>query len=160
MTNWQDAARRYRESAQIKTQETQQTTQLDYPKPLHSPADVLQATRELEQFMRSDEGRAALELLTASGRHLNFGEEYEGGGSSVVYFIDGTGLNRSIEASGTWTIYAKEVPKPSITPVTAKDAIEAAINPCMGAKKPSEVMTWLRSQLDAIASQAPETATK
>jgi hypothetical protein len=160
MANWQDAARRYREAAQIKTQETQQTAQLGYEKPLHSPADVLQATRELEQFLRSDEGRAALDLLTASNRHINFGEEYEGGGSSVVFFIDGTGLNRSIEASGTWTVYAKEVPKPKITPITAKEAIEAAINPRMGGKKPNEVMTWLRSQLDAIASHAPETAAK
>ena len=146
---WSDAARRYALPLPIPVKKKSAIP----PLRVHVDPDGL--ARDLATFIANAEGLAAKALLAASKRHINFGESYEGGGYGQVWFFDGTGFNRSDEAMGTWIAYAKEVPVPKITPMTAREAAEAAIDPRRGAKKPDEVMAWLRSQLDIIAEQAP-----
>jgi hypothetical protein len=117
--------------------------------------DIDQGTIELEQFMRN-EGQAAMELLQASNRHICFGENYDGGGFGEVYFIDGRGLQKSIEAMGMWVAYRSDIiPKPELSPITARQAIQAAAQ--HGGKKATEVVSWLHAELDKIASAAPAT---
>lgn len=162
-SNWSEAAQSYRaaEAARLITEqdhvaaakrdqvannETQPRRVADHT------ADIDRGTIELEQFL-SSEGQALKELLRASKRHLNFGEEREGGGYGVVYFIDGNGLQQSVEAMGTWTAYSKDVPEPKLTSITAREAVEAAVH--YGGKKATEVVNWLRGELDKIANSAP-----
>lgn len=137
--DWDDAARRYREQKKV----------------LVSGDEVLRAVRELDAFLESSRGQDAIELLAASGRHINFGEELMCSGYGVVYFLDGNGLQKSIEGMGSWIAYSKPEP-PQVRRSSAKEAIRAAVNPNMSGKEPRKVMPWLRAELDRIASKAPE----
>ncbi len=118
-------------------------------------ADIARCARRLEQFLESDKGLAALELLKASRRHINFAEDYDGGGYGIVFAITGDGLQQSVEAMGTWMLYAKpkDVRKPHLSPISALEAIEAAVH--HGKKDPAEIMVWLEGELDTIAESAP-----
>lgn len=144
MTNWHEAAERYRK-AQHETQSVEVRKEIE------------QAARMLDLFLESDEGKAALELLSASRRHIRFGERPESG-MTTVYFLNGDGLRKSVEAAGMWTAYAKDVPPPRLSPLTALEAISVAANPECGAdggRKPDRIIPWLRIELDAIAMKAP-----
>lgn len=159
-TNWNQAAQKYWTADAARQQQKQEQD----TKALRSHilrdemrcqqvTDIENAVVELEEFMRAD-GQAAMELLRASRRHLNFGEEKnDGGGYGTVYFIDGSGLQKSVEAMGMWAAFSKNVKGPEITPITARQAIEAAVH--YGDKMAKEVVSWLRSELDRIASSAP-----
>lgn len=138
--NWFDAARKYQQAKHAQSQ---------------LPAEIDKATRDLEQFIASNEGSAAKTLLKASGKHIIFGETEASGGFGAVYFMNGDGLQRSVEAMGMWTAYAKEVPKPNLSPITARQAVEAAVY--YNKEKPSEVLEWLREKLNEIADSAPQT---
>jgi len=149
--NWVDAARRYKEIEAAK------------PKPVPAPqqervqadtwrlkaAQIADAGRELERFVNSEEGRAAMELLGAAKRHLIFGEEAEGG-YAEVFFIDANGIQKSYEVHGTWTVYAKEkLPEPKISRATSQEAAQAAV--WYARRKPEEIVTWLRGELNKLA---------
>ena len=143
--NWHDAIRKYQRADDEKS-----------GKRIKEETD--QAIRELDQFMNSQEGLTAIALLKASGKHIIFGEEDNSGSGAVVYFINGDGLQQSIESKGTWGDCAKEVPKkPKLSPISAQQAICAAVH--YDTKKPSEILNWLRGQLNEIANSAPETPT-
>ncbi len=154
--NWNDAAARYQAANRQKLREqlVQATpVALPAPKPDNS-LEIAQAATDLHTFMRSEEGRSALALLQESRRHFIFGEDSDGGGYGTVYYLDGTGLHRSIEAMGMWVAYSKEVAKPKISSITAHEAVTAAVE--NGRKKPSEIISWLRAELDKIAAAAPQ----
>lgn len=162
--NWHEAANAYRKEA-----EKPRLKEAEPPKPVKmgpvgpTPSEIDAAVHDLEAFLRSEDGAAARTLLATSGRHINFGETREGGGYETVYYIDGTGLHSSYEAFGTWTAYARtnEVPSPRISAITAREAIEAAtaIHDMVNArKKPAEVVSWLREELNKIAAKAPRDA--
>lgn len=158
-SNWSKAAQKYRAAEAAKQiTEQDQTAAVTRDRIVNDEAtadqlaDIDRGAAELEQFIRI-EGQAVKELLSASKRHVNFGEQREGGGYGVVYFIDGNGLQQSVEAMGTWTAYNKDVPKPVLTPITAHEAVIAAVY--HGGKKATEVVNWLRGELDKIACSAP-----
>ncbi len=153
---WLQAAEQYRRKNEEKSQEkieqsiTTGESHLLTTDELQIKAGLMAyAADDLQKFMNSDEGAAAKALLAASNRHIIFGEESEGGFANVV-FIDRNGLQRSYEASGMWVAYSTNVPEPRISPVQPHEAIQAAVY--YSRKKPNEVMTWLRAELDKIAN--------
>ena len=159
MKNWSDAATRYREKreATAKATKAAATTTSRVVEPSHDFVTVAQTVTALERFLNSADGIAAKKLLTESRRHIIFGEERDGS-YTEVYYLDGEGLGKSFEAAGMWVAYATPgtVPAPQLSTITARQAIEAAINPRIGGKQPEEVMPWLRAELDQIANHAPE----
>jgi hypothetical protein len=159
--NWSKAAQEYQaaEEAQ-KREEENRIAQRVHSQVLKDEAyqrkltEIDRGTAELVQFMLT-EGPAAMELLRASKRHIIFGEVNEGGGFGSVYFIDGNGLQEAYQAMGMWIAYSKDVPRPRLSTITEREAVEAAVQ--HGGKKATEVVTWLRGVLDKIASAAPTT---
>ncbi len=156
---WQSAIEKYQQvnegekRAEKRSVETEQKRQQEH---FCTQEKINQATRDLEQFMSSEEGLTAKALLRVSGRHINFGEDREGGGFGVVYFIDGNGLHQSVEAMGTWQVYTANIPEPKISSINARQAIKAAVH--YAGRKPDEVLYWLRGKLDEIANFAPQTS--
>ena len=159
---WLDAAQRYRKAEEQKQREVsqqrvsqQQEERVQEDRWRLQAANIADAARDLDQFLKSQEGQSAMALLGAAKRHLIFGEECDGGIADVA-FIDASGLQRSIEAGGMGWAYHKlgggEVPKPRISPITARDAVQAAV--WHTKKKPHEVLPWLRDELDKIADAA------
>ena len=153
---WLDAAQRYERAKKVveeqKLVETPQEMMSTEDGRLRLQSEIAKVARELDQFVKSEEGRAAMALLKASGRWVNFGEERESG-YAEVFFIDGNGLFRSVEASGESWIYSREkAPAPKITASTAQAMIEAAAY--HEKRKPAEVLNWLRGELDKIANTA------
>lgn len=154
---WLDAALRYQlaEEQKPKVASVQQEVQVREDTWRLQAAQIADAGRDLEEFLKSQEGQAAMALLGAAKRHLIFGEESEGGYADVA-FIDFAGLQRSVEPSGTGWLYDKlsgsEVPKPKISRITARDAVQAAVFHTK--KKAHEVLPWLRGELDKVADAA------
>jgi hypothetical protein len=122
-------------------------------RPEPDPAEINKAIRELEEFMKSDEGEAAKELLAATGRHIILGEA-PGAGSVTVYFLNDKGLQQSIEVTGSAAAYSRQQPR--VHAILADAAIKAATHPEIGAKQPEEVMPFLRAELDKIAEGIKE----
>jgi hypothetical protein len=150
--NWVNAARRYKEieAAKPKPAPAPQQERVQADTWRLQAAQIADAGHELERFIKSEEGRAAMELLGAAKRHLIFGEQAEGG-YAEVFFIDANGIQKSYEAHGTWTVYTKEkLPEPKISRATSRDAVQAAV--WYAQRKPEEVVTWLRSELDKLAN--------
>ena len=156
---WLDATRRYRQAqAEREKKKTEnlleQEIRVDDSTWRIQAAGIADAARDLEQFLNSQEGQSAMELLAAAKQYIVFGEE-SGGGYANVAFIDGHGLQRSIEPSGIWTTHAKRqelLEQTRISPITAREAIQAAV--WNTTKKPYEVLSWLRRELDNIANAA------
>ncbi|KKU33981.1 MAG: hypothetical protein UX57_C0009G0033 [Candidatus Uhrbacteria bacterium GW2011_GWE2_46_68] len=140
--SWLEAAEKYnRHSPAAKKQE--------------EDALVHQIARELQQFLDSPEGQAALELLKASGRHIILAEERDGA-HGTVYFLDGEGLRKSHEAMGMWTAYANpqegHVRSPRVLPLEAREAVEVVKHD----RQPLvELIACIRRDLDNIAAEAP-----
>ncbi len=151
---WKSAAAAYR-AANEQSQRHELASRKDEEERLRCQQDISAAGLQLQAFL-AGEGAAALELLRESGRHIVFGEENEGGGRVAVYFLNGDGLQLSVEATGLATAYASEKPKPKLLPISSQQAVEAAVLHCD--MKPLEVVDWLRGQLDGIACQAPQVA--
>ncbi len=155
---WVKAAAKYRKKEKKKQRasnaEKEILIQVEREKDDKSFA-ILQSALDLNLFLNSSEGKAALELLGASKRHLIFGKEREEGYADVCY-IDCTGLNSSYEANGvSWLYHKGEVPKPIFSKITALQAVQSAVwNGYV--KHPSEVLPWLRRELDKIAEAAEE----
>lgn len=154
--NWVLATQRYQaegdakklaETERSKSEEAKKQKEREEARKKQEEAQ--QGTQELHEFLISEEGGAAIRLLQASNQHIILGEDQESGGYRTVYLMDGNGLQQSVEASGTWVAYSKNVPKPKITPISTQQAIEAAVN--FGGKKPTEVVDWLKAELDMIA---------
>jgi hypothetical protein len=109
------------------------------------------AAQDLDAFLKSSEGRAAMELLSASGIRIDFSRQSIGDGLGVVCFIDGTGLYCSTEEIKTWVAHGRPHSL-EIEDISANEAIAAAMNPGICGKKPEDVMSCLRNELDSIAS--------
>lgn len=158
MKTWTAAAHNYREydkRQQQKTSDALPDRKAQEEQDRQDMANLTQAMNDLERFIITD-GREALELLSASKRHIVLGEEKEGGGMTTVYFLDGKGLQKSVEVSGTSLAYLKEIPKPAISNLSVMEAVMAAVK--LGRKDPKELVTWLRGELDKIAAASPATA--
>ncbi len=115
--------------------------------------EIETGTAQLETFMNTL-GAEAMELLKASKCFIRLAETPAGDGGCAVYVLDGEGLRVSQEAAGMWVAYTKNVPVPVMAPITARQAIEAAVT--YGGKKATEVVDWLHKELDRIAAAAPK----
>lgn len=157
---WTDAAERFREKrATQKAQEEQRVvakTQADQQvkeRQERYAADVKKAADELFGFISSPQlWIPAKNLLAASERHIVIAEENEGGGSGVVYFIDGNGLQKSVEAMGMWMAYAQkdDIPKPNISSVDVGEVARLAIRQGV---EPHQIVERIRQQLDRLAEE-------
>ncbi|MFA4954103.1 MAG: hypothetical protein WC641_02230 [Patescibacteria group bacterium] len=145
MENWREAAEKYRQAQPAVAQDAQKQR-------------CEQVARKLQDFLVSRLGLEALELLKASRRHIIFGEDPPEGGHTVVYFLNGEGLRQSCEASGMWTAYSASVPRPSLSLISALEAVQAAVK--FGRKDPDGLLRWLREELDKIALAAPTSTPK
>ncbi len=116
--------------------------------------NITRCAKALAQFLKSEEGLVALDMLRESDRHIIFGEEDIGSGHTEVFMLNGGGLMQSQEATGTWVAYQKTPSKPTLTPISAEKAVWAFFQ--LKKKEPDEVMKWLREELNAIAMTAPE----
>jgi hypothetical protein len=141
---WLQAAEQYRlaESEKPKAEPVQQDARVQDDTWRLKAAQIAEAGRELDQFMKGAEGQAAMALLGAAKRHIIFGENAEGG-HATVFLVDSTGLHRSVESSGS-----------GISPASACDAVQAVV--FHRGKKAEEVISWLREQLDMITVLAPQ----
>ena len=142
---WRDAAAAYARQKQV-----EQPTQDEPvpPRPLVDPIQKRAAVQALQRFLTSAQGAAATELLRASGQHIVIAQENEGGGYATVYFLDGDGLHRSVEAAGMWVAYASRVPAPNITPATCEEVVSEAV---FQGTRPEEILPQLIQELNAIA---------
>lgn len=116
--------------------------------------EIQEAAIQLAAFLSSRQGKAAMDLLTATSEqrsHFVFGEDRDGGGFAVIYYLDGTGLRRSYEPSGSWTIYLGKPPAPQISCISAADAVLAAANRKRIA--PEKLMEEVRRHLNLIADR-------
>jgi hypothetical protein len=143
MTDWREAAARYR-----KAQSSEKRIALNN--------EIEKTAHDLAWFLNSEKGDEALKLLAASGLHIIFGTEKAGNGKIAVYLLNGTGLWKSVEATGSSAAYEKQRPSPQLSGIDAMAAITVAVNPeTGGGRSPDRIMAWLRNELDAIAERAP-----
>lgn len=112
------------------------------------------AIEELRAFIDSDDGRIAVHaLLAQTGRHIVFGKTHEihPGHLPTVYALRGGiagGLVRTTtptEGHFAPTFYHQ------VVSASAEEAVAAAI--LLGNKKPEEIMSWLRGELNTIAAE-------
>ena len=150
MENWREAAERYR---QVK------------PPPIQTTQDerFVHAAQELQEFLDSEEGQAALNLLEASNKQIPFCMRMTVDRKvSTAYFMNGNGFRRCCEITDRLaTRYADMVYRPEISSITLLEAVEQAFDynrtnifECF--TNPEDFVPWLRRKLDAIALAAPE----
>ncbi len=138
-------AKKLAETERRKSEEAKKQKELEEAR--KKQEEILQGVEQLREFLMF-EGTVAMRLLQASGNYIVLGED-NGGGFLVVFLINGEGLYKSVEASGMGANT-----KPVLTRISNKDAIEVAVN--HGGKKATEVVSWIRSQLNRIAEAAPK----
>ncbi|QQR60504.1 hypothetical protein IPH19_03780 [Candidatus Uhrbacteria bacterium] len=111
--------------------------------------EIEEEARKLESFLSSVEGNAARRLLKATAKHIIVGELEASPGHAMVCFLDGEGLRQSIEGKGLSGAYAGN--KPDISSTTPELATKAFTHPDRGKRKPSELLNYIRGELDKIA---------
>ncbi|MFA5185074.1 MAG: hypothetical protein WC551_01155 [Patescibacteria group bacterium] len=142
MANWREAAELYRQ-AQVIVEEEKRDERLNH------------VAEQLHDFLASDLGAEALELLKASNRYIVFGYKLRVGGSAIMYLLSGHGCCTSNYIDGYVPAHSDVfVPGPILDPIEPYTAVEAALK--HGHKDPETFMPWLREELDKIAAAAPE----
>lgn len=160
-SKWLEAAESYRlNNGRIAQNSTEQKSEEEAKK----QKEQEEARKKQEQIYRGmeqlsafldDHGSDAMALLKASGRHIIFGESRDGGGFSVVYMINGDGLHQCVESTSvSATFGAGSNPRPVPTKISILKATEAAVR--YGGKRGTEVVKWLKTELDKIAEAAPK----
>lgn len=141
MKNWREAAEKYRQAhpEMIKEEQNQK---------------LRRAAQQLQEFLDSPLGKEALELLGASGRHIDFGVDDSTSAHVLVWYLDGTGLHLNSGRGGLSAAYSKNPSEPTISNISAEDAVLAAYE--HGEYDPEQLMRRLREELDQIADAAPE----
>ena len=119
-------------------------------------SEQLRGVEQLDQFLKSDDGKAGLDLLAARKSWIRLAESEPCFGYCTVWFLDGEGLKSSNEANGMWIAYAKResVREPSISPATAADVFSAVAS--YGEKElqsPGALVAYISARLDQLASQ-------
>ncbi len=152
--NWQSAARKYLELSDAKR--LQEISDREFLRREQEEAsarakklydEIVREISDLSTFMEGD-GKFAMTLLKCSGKRIIFADHNDGGGCSTLYQLDGEGLHRSAQASGTWIAYtAKKLPEPRLVPLTPEHAVHAA-----RACGRYELVSWLKIELDKIAN--------
>lgn len=152
---WDDAAAQYAQRMLKNLREVPAAIPATSPttKPNYT-LEVAQAAISLHEFMNSEEGDRATNLLNWSNRCVIFAQ-YDQGGYGAIYYLDVDGLHRCSQAVGAWVASSSQVTRPKIKTVTTNAIVEAAVQ--YGGKNPSEIIPWLRAELDKIAAAAPQT---
>ncbi len=124
------------------------------PKPLTETAGkkvtnlaVSKVARDLEKFLKSEEGKVGLALLKISERSI-FVENGKEGGSSVL--LDGVGFKRCVVRT-TAEFGRFDSPEDTVFqtfPVSAKEVVEVFLRT---KRDPEGFLPWLRNELDEIA---------
>ena len=116
---------------------------------------IVRLALHLEHFLQSADGRDAIALLQASGRHIVFCTHVERG-QITSFQLDGNGFRKSVQpvqhAVECSTPFA---PRPMMTDVTPIQIVEAVIRQKIGGRSPDELVPWLHRKLDEIADDAP-----
>lgn len=94
----------------------------------------MQAASELTEFLASESGKDALDMLKQGGKAVIIGMD-----SSNEFFLGGDGLQSS---------RMRDESVPHITPATAKEVLAVVENP-------QSFLSWLVDRLDEIADAAP-----
>lgn len=143
MANWREAAELYRQAQAVVEKDKQDEK-------------IARVARQLQEFLDSQPGRDACELLDASNQAVYFAREVypDGPKAKVVvnYYLYWRGLmlcrSRDLEdpddseMEGVWA-----------ATITALDAVRAAAK--FGNRDPDKLLDWLRAELDKIAAAAP-----
>lgn len=169
--NWSSAANRYDEAEASKqmcwAEEREQRAQQD--------REIKVATQQLQEWMEGDDYRAALALLKSGGRYdfksVHLGTEKgksssswslrtgagsvvkNGPGEDTIYYLDREGFRKSI-THYTPTYHGEFVPDDSVVSSASPTEVIRAVVSSLH-KKPSEVMTYILSELNKIAQKAP-----
>lgn len=152
---WNDAATQYARK-RLQRLKDQPATMPATPPTTKSDnyLQIARAATDLHEFMNSEEGDRANNLLNWSGCCIIFGLDHDPGGHDTIYYLDADGLHRCSQTMGIWVASASHVARPRIKSATTNEVIEAAVQ--YGGKNPSEIIPWLRAELDKIAAAAPE----
>jgi len=115
---------------------------------------------KLDSFIQSQEGRAALELLKYSNRHIVLAVSDSECGVVEVSILDGEGFKQGCEASGWYVAYDKQAQdhnkKTKGQPVKT---LEIACDIDLFCHLPNnEVIAVLRRRLDELAKQSQNSA--
>ena len=115
-------------------------------------------TPNLDEFLSSEEGRAAKRLLEAADTDILLSESESALSQSASVSLDETGLVKSYQVVGMAAVFTSE--KPSVTNITSKEAIafieECGIAP--GLKMSDDqhcLVSLIRRRLDELAEAAP-----
>lgn len=150
---WDDAAAQYAQRILKSLHEVPAAMPITPPttKP-DNTLEIAQAAISLHEFMNSEEGDRATNLLNWSNRCVIFAQ-YDQGGYGAIFYLDAEGFHRCSQAVGAWVASSSQVTRPKIKNVSANVLVEAAVQ--YGGKKPSDIISWLRAELDKIAAAAP-----
>lgn len=139
---WKEAAERYRNGG-----------------PKKSSTQIEEYARQLGEFLKSDEGAEALDLLKASKRAIVIAEDEEGGAHCGVQFaFAGDGLVQLLIPRGTWAAYDPAEAQKLVADrreLKPFEAVKASCDPKIGKAHGHNFMAWLRRELDKIANTAP-----
>ncbi len=140
MANWRDAAELYRQ-AHLIVAEAKRDEKFNH------------VAEQLHDFLASDLGAEARELLKASCKWIELGREKVPGTDLVnTYILAEWGLakhstsDRQLDEDDGRTVI--------ISGIKPLEAVEAAAR--LGNKDPENLIRWLREELDKIAAAAPE----
>lgn len=138
MTSWKEATERYRnnstEAIKVERDET-----------------INRIATQLEVFFNIGQGGQALELLRASGQFIRLAERSDSG-HTVVYILNGEGLQRSNERSGMSVAYSTETQQPILTRMQAIEFVEEVAS-C--GEDVTQIMSRINEALNQIAEKAP-----
>ena len=143
MANWREAAEKYRHHARIVVSEVKRDE------------EFIHAAEQLHDFLASDLGAEARDLLKASCSWIEFGRESVPGTDFVSrYVLSEWGL--------IWFMSPKTLDDDTdsvlITEITTQVAVNVAVR--LGNKDPDDLIRWLSGELDKIAAAAPEPVKK
>lgn len=122
------------------------------PRPKHMVRQ--ENARDIEEFMNSSEGSAALELLKAYGGRIFLGETKPCMHRNATLFLDCDGFALSYQEFGTSSLYSKnERREERLAPEELTNG--EVHNDELFRNVRVDLVTWLCKELDLIATQAP-----
>jgi len=166
---WLRAASRYEIARAIAAQavkpEPQQMAVVTHRGP---SVGLMEAAHGFMQFLKSDEGKAALYLLERADFHITLYSELDSRRAVTGTFLDHRGLfDGAVDKISNDHIHISELKREYryrqdfFKPASAYTAIENAYNPRGGVARhptennPSKFLDWLKGKIDEISNAAP-----
>lgn len=157
MLDWTKAAERYEDSAAkavIAAEEA--AAKVTSEKAAEQPKPTLSEPPrpDLQSFLYSEEGIAAMRLLKAADLYILLAESEPCLSRTTSVRLTGIGLVKSTQRVGMSAAYTREAPKETfIEAAEALALIEEFWNP---RRPPLDLMQKIRTELDRIAAAAPK----